>query len=116
MTAKSLITTLAAHGIDLHLEGGVLRYRAPTGVLTADLKEQIVKRRSEIISHLGRPTELGAESLGSACRCEVASWVDGPPQDGRIRTHCGNCGKFIGYRPENLTNDGNKSLEPGRHA
>jgi len=116
MSAKSLLTTLAAHGIDLHLAEGVLRFRAPKGVLTADLKEQIVERRAEIISQLRPPTDLGAESQGAACRCDMAHWVDQPPQNARIRTQCGNCGKFIGYRPENLTNDGNKSLEPGRHA
>ncbi|MCC6493487.1 MAG: hypothetical protein IT424_10745 [Pirellulales bacterium] len=116
MSAKSLLTKLAAHGIDLHLAEGVLRFRAPKGVLTADLKDQIVERRADIISQLRPPTEQGAKSLSAACLCGMELWVDEPPQDARIRTHCGNCGKFIGYRPENLTNDGNKSLEPGHHA
>ena len=116
MTDESLITTLASHGIALYLEGDVIRFRAPKGVLTADLKEQIAERRAEIIAHLRRLTALGARSQDAACRCDMAIWVDEPPQDARIRTHCGKCGKFIGYRPENLTNEGNKSLEPGRHA
>jgi hypothetical protein len=116
MTAKSLISTLAAYGIDLHLEDGVLRFRAPKGVFTAELKEQIVARRTEIISQLRPGGGSGVKSQDAACRCDMAFWIDEPPQDARIRTHCGKCGKFIGYRPENLTNYGNKSLESRRQA
>ena len=116
MTVAVLKATLASQGVTLYLEGDVLRFRAPKGMLTAELKEQIVEHRTEIIAQLRPPTALGAQSQNTACRCDMAFWVDEPPQDGRIRTHCGNCGKFIGYRPENLTNDGNKALEPARHA
>ncbi len=114
MTVDALTATLASQGVMLYLEGDALRFRAPKGVLTAEVKHQVVKRRTEIVAQLRSPTTLGAQSRDAACRCDMAFWVDEPSQDARIRTHCGKCGKFIGHRPENLSNDRNKALEPGR--
>lgn len=114
MTIESLTTTIASRGVSLYLEGEALRFRAPKGALTAELKQQIVEHRGEIIAQMRPPA--AAKCRKSAIRCDWRDWVDEPAREGRIRTHCGQCGRFIGYRPENLAPGGDRALEPGRHA
>lgn len=51
-----------------------------------------------------RPTLLEqyeAKLSAPRCRpfCNAADHVDGKPDRGFIRTQCGKCGTFIGYRP-----------------
>ena len=116
MTIETLTTTLASRGVTLYLEDDALRFRAPKGALTAALKAQIAEHRAEILGQLRTVSASTAELHPARCRCDIRHWVDEPPQDGRIRTHCGNCARFIGYRPEILKDDRNKALEHGRYA
>jgi hypothetical protein len=116
VTVESLTTTLVSHGIILYLEGDALRFRAPKGVLTAELKQQIAEHRGEIIAHLRPPAPPRAPRLSAACRCDSRDWVDDSPQNGQIRTRCGQCGRFIGYRPENVSPGCRRTLESGRPA
>jgi hypothetical protein len=30
---------------------------------------------------------------------DTTNWIDEPPKNGMTRTHCGICGRFLGYRP-----------------
>lgn len=44
--------------------------------------------------------------LPPACGCDRRGWLDAPARNrpGWIRTTCGNCGRFVGYRPSDLKN------------
>jgi hypothetical protein len=98
MTVAELFRCLADRRVELYLDGDRLRYRAPEGALTPDLRDKISAQRSAIIDHLRAAT--ATDVVGTRCTiCDRHHWVDAPPQDGRIRTTCGKCGRFIGYRP-----------------
>jgi hypothetical protein len=115
VTTETLTTTLASHGIALFVEGDALRFRAPKGALTAELKQQIVEHRREIIFQLRPPAPPPEQRSGATCRCESRDWVDESPENDQIRTHCGQCGRFIGSRPGNVSAGYRRSLESGRH-
>lgn len=98
MNVNELLAKLPRRHIALSLDGERLRYRAPVGTLTAHLRAAIAHHREEIIDRFrrGQPPDNGR----SRCMvCDRRHWVDAPPKDGRIRTTCGRCGRFIGYRP-----------------
>ena len=103
MTIDQLMVTLESRDVSLFLKGDSLRYRAPNGALTDELKQQVANHREEIVAQLKGPAATEPKSVGKKCgRYDIPYWVDQPPIGGRIRTHCGKCGRFIGYRPENL--------------
>src|SRR5215831_13423733 len=52
MTAGQFLESLTAKGVELFLEDGRLRYRAPDGVVDGALLAQIRERRSDLIEHL----------------------------------------------------------------
>lgn len=93
MILKDLRIALARRKVELYLDGDQLRYRAPEGALTSELRDAIRAHRLEIIE------QLRDAATGRCGICDWRDWRDAPPQDGRIRTTCGKCGRFIGYRP-----------------
>ncbi|NWG15760.1 MAG: amino acid adenylation domain-containing protein [Chloroflexi bacterium] len=50
MSVAELLAALSEKGIELWTEGGKLRFRAPTGALTPDLRSRLVERREEVIA------------------------------------------------------------------
>jgi hypothetical protein len=97
MTADELLAELECKNVTVVLEGDGLRYRAPRGVLNTELRTAIAASRSAIVDRLRSATTM----LGGhrhCITCDYPDWVDDPPADGRIRTTCGKCGRFIGYR------------------
>lgn len=51
-------------------------------------------------------------STKEKCRCPRSAWVDTPAsRAGWIKTVCGKCGRWIGYRLDRGARDGTKALE-----
>jgi len=61
MSASELVAFLRERGVELRTEGGRLRFQAPQGALTPELRNQVVRRKEEIIAALRR--SQGAVSL-----------------------------------------------------
>lgn len=101
MTIDELLRNLAYSRVTLFLVGDRLLYRAPEGALTADMRAAIAAYRPEIIKRL-QVGQRGECAARKCITCDRRYWVDDPPKDGRIRTTCVKCGRFIGYRPEKL--------------
>jgi len=99
VTACELLNDLARRGVKLSLDGDRLRYRAPVGALGPGIREAIIAHRAEIITHLKQTMQTNRNDRDKCCWCDPKDWIDEPPNNGRIRTTCGKCGKFIGYRP-----------------
>ncbi|MCW5967585.1 MAG: hypothetical protein KIT57_03665 [Blastocatellales bacterium] len=62
MTLDTLLDELQERGIELTPAGDRLRYRAPQGALTPELKQAIAERKPELLAILGEkhaPTEKG---------------------------------------------------------
>lgn len=96
MTVDRFVEDLRMSHVELYIADGQLRYRAPEGTLTTDMREYIHEHRDAIWQYLcPAPRELTTEG----CRCFRSDWVDQPPENGSIRTICSVCGKFIGFRP-----------------
>ena len=99
MTAEQLLADLARSEITLFLEDDRLRYRAPEGALTRERRAAIAEHRAQIIERL-RGHRVPRTPVAKCIHCDRQDWVDDPPKDDRIRTTCGKCGRFIGFRPE----------------
>ena len=98
MIIDELLADLARNDIELFLEGDRLRYRARKNAMTPRMRAVIAEHRAQIISRLDGH-EAAAPPARRCTSCNRRNWVDAPPKDGRIRTTCSVCGRFIGYRP-----------------
>ena len=98
MNIDDLLRCLAGCDVQLYLDGDRLRYKAPVGALTLAHRKDIATHRIAIVERL-KADETVPGVLRRCTYCDLRDWVDDPPKDGRIRTTCGKCGRFIGYRP-----------------
>ena len=65
MTASEFLSYLRKKGIRLWAEGNKLRYSAPKGALTADIRAELAERKAEVLSFLGETTTIAALDLSS---------------------------------------------------
>ena len=98
MTLDQLLIDLTYNQVVLLLMGDRLRYRAPESALNADMRMAIGEHRDVLIEQL-RKTASDHRQPSKCVTCHRQNRVDEPLKDGRIRTQCGKCGQFIGYRP-----------------
>ena len=99
MNIDQLLADLAHSQIVLYRDGDRLRYRAPEGALTDDMRAAISTHRAAIIDWLRDGVASKPPCSGKCVGCDRRNWEDHPPKDGRILTTCSRCGDFIGYRP-----------------
>ena len=59
MTAPALLQTLAGRGVILTAEAGALRYRAPAGAMTPELRRQIEAHKAALIQALTAGQQAG---------------------------------------------------------
>ena len=98
--ARRLMDQLKALGIQVERHGDRLRLR-PVVALSPELTEQLRNHKSELL-FLMRNDSPKTAVAAKCVRCDRRFWVDDPPESGRIRTTCGRCGRFIGFRPASL--------------
>jgi hypothetical protein len=73
-----------------HLAQPATQYDGPIGQRGAEQLDQPDQLEEPSGVQNGSPKEH---------RCSPRDWVDHPAGDRRIRTTCGVCGRFVGYRP-----------------
>lgn len=86
MDVHVLLTELRQRGISLEIEGGALRYHAPAGALTTDLRTCVVAHRAGLVKLLGsassdaRRVPPGDQSLTESTLDGIAArWKPGEP-------------------------------------
>ncbi|MEM7481070.1 MAG: hypothetical protein AAF481_07825 [Acidobacteriota bacterium] len=68
MTAQELLETMRRSGAALAVVGDRLRIEAPPGVVTPELRQELVSHKSELISELSASRHWPAESLDAERR------------------------------------------------
>lgn len=66
MSLVILLDELAACRVELRLENGKLRYKAPEGALTAELRDRLVAHKDALVAHLSGRVSPEPELLRSA--------------------------------------------------
>ena len=73
MNAQALIETLSASGVHLWAENNLLKVDAPSGVLTAEMTDQLKKCKAEMIHLLSSRNSAACPECGGAVLSESGS-------------------------------------------
>ena len=68
MTTLELLSFLKERNIEVWADAGALRFSAPKGAMTAELKQQLTDRKAELLAFLGK---LRSEQAGAAAASGV---------------------------------------------
>mgnify|MGYP001210827864 FL=1 len=79
MSTKELISCLREAGIKLYLDNGELRFQAPKGALTPELRDKLVENKGEVIAFL-RKVSLESSTMRQPI-------VPVPRDGGHLRNH-----------------------------
>lgn len=97
---QRLLSQLKDLGIQVERRGDRVRLRPASG-LSKELVGELKKHKEGLLEAIRIESSEG-EVAASCSMCGRRHWIDEPPKDGRIRTICGKCNRFIGYRPISL--------------
>ena len=88
MTALEILDELRQRGVVLEVNGEALRYRAPKGVLTAELRHAVTENKKELLDLLAAPHPCTCDPLPSLKLDGYLAHAGCGPTYSR----CGSCG------------------------
>ena len=74
MTVSELLAQLEAKGIELWTEGGSLRFRAPKGALTPDLRALLAEQRDAVLAEVRERARQTVETL-PVSQSQLSMWL-----------------------------------------
>ncbi len=77
MTASDFVANLRSQGVQFWAEAGSLRYKAPIGILSPVLREELQKKKNDILAILkGEAPPPRPTSIGKGCNTATPPTVD----------------------------------------
>jgi hypothetical protein len=77
VTPAAILNELQTRGVVLSVEGGALRYRAPKGAITPELRQALVENKRDIV------TALASGKAANTARRERGTLGNVPPPEGQ---------------------------------
>jgi len=84
VTAEALLQELQSRGVQLTPEGDRIRYRAPRGALTPELRARLSEHKGEVLSVLQGQGELLESAPAIEVRQQTGAVLIGSPRFGEI--------------------------------
>ena len=115
MTAETLLATLRDRGVEFTADGGSLRYRAPKGVLTPELRDALTRHKGEILTLLQGADETSVAVVQAACVAPGSHAVPAEPSHNSQNQSSVQASADIA-NSANQNNEGEGSLSGGSSA